>query len=157
VQRDRGDEQPDAPVRAGADAAFGRKPEAVERWGEPVEQADEGAADQDRGDDDRRAAWSPRPDDRPRSMPGTISEKKDAASITPAAKPIRPFSSRALGLPMPNSGRAPRTVARPAARLPRKPVSTIEKIGAPFRDRESVSRGSGANPRAASPFRGADE
>ncbi|HYW15903.1 MAG TPA: hypothetical protein VE891_07090 [Allosphingosinicella sp.] len=68
------------------------------------------------------------PVDSPCSIPGMIREKKEAASITPAAKPRNACSARAPGLPVTNSGRAPRTVARPAARLPRKPVRMIELI-----------------------------
>jgi hypothetical protein len=51
-----------------------------------------------------------------------MSEKKEAASITPAAKPSSRFSCFSLGRPMTRIGSAPTKVASPAARLPRNPM-----------------------------------
>ncbi len=60
------------------------------------------------------------------SMPGMISEKKEAASMTPAAKPSIRFCCASVGRPIDRIGSAPTTVAKPARRLATKPVRTIE-------------------------------
>ena len=64
----------------------------------------------------------------PVSSAGRIREKKDAASMTPAAKPSRAFCTRLETLRTSRRGKAPKPVAEPAARLARKPVSSIDTL-----------------------------
>jgi len=61
------------------------------------------------------------------STPGMIREKKEAASMTPAAKPSSTLWVCTPGFLKNSSGTAPTAVIMPAARLPSAPAATGER------------------------------
>ncbi|BBM05245.1 hypothetical protein HAALTHF_07070n [Vreelandella aquamarina] len=61
-----------------------------------------------------------------------ISEKKEAASMTPAANPNAKSRTPRFGLLVNKIGSAPTAVIKPAARLPNTPIVTRETSSIPI-------------------------